>query len=91
MTDRPTLEELHRRYTVVPERLRRMADGIDPELADAQASVLHWQREVAHWKEQRQVATREDFKRRALLNWDHARAELARAQARLDALTRRAS
>lgn len=49
----------------------------------ARWAVEHWRKEVAMWKRARQETLNCEYRRRALVNWDWARGELARAEERL--------
>ena len=85
--DKDALGELHRRYDgLIPDAERRQAAGLDPELSDARGAVRFWRDQVEKARDAVRANTRSE--RRAALagTWDHARASLARAEARLQAI-----
>ncbi|MSO93524.1 MAG: hypothetical protein EXQ86_09025 [Rhodospirillales bacterium] len=86
MDDDP-LGELHRRYDgLIPEAERRRAAGIDPELSDARGAVRFWQEQIEKARDAIRANTRSERRAALAETWDHARAGLARAEARLQAL-----
>lgn len=81
------LAELHRRYDgVVPETERKRAEGIDPRLSDARGAVRFWQDQVEKACDAIRANTRSERRAALAETWDYARAGLARAEARLQAL-----
>ena len=88
MADDP-LAELHRRYDgLIPEAERKRAAGIDPRLSDARGAVRFWQDQVKKARDAIRANTRSERRAALAETWDYARAGLARAEARLDALER---
>ena len=86
MGDDP-LGDLHRRYDgLVPDAERRRVAGIDPEHSDARGAVRFWQSQLEKARDSVRANTRSERRAALAETWDHARAGLARAEARLQAL-----
>jgi hypothetical protein len=78
------LGELHRRYDgLVPDAERRRAAGLDPALSDARGAVRFWQDQLEKARAALRANTRSERRAGLAEAWDHARAGLARAEARL--------